>query len=163
MHPVRKQRLMTILFIVIASSAAVGLILYSLGENLNSFYPPSKIIAGEVPKHKTIRAGGCVVPGTLKQTGKNLEVFFDITDGMETVKVQYDGFLPDLFGEGEAAVITGKLDDNNLLLASQVLAKHDESYMPPEVSDTLTQGEGGAEQDPTANHSLTCKGITYDS
>ncbi len=160
MHPVRKQRLITVIFIVLASSAAAGLVLYSLGENLNSFYPPSKIVSGEVPKHKTIRAGGCVVPGSVVETGNNLEVFFDITDGSETVKVSYDGFLPDLFGEGEAAVVTGKLDDNNLLVASQVLAKHDESYMPPEVTDTL---EEQAEADPTANHSLTCQGLTYDS
>ena len=160
MHPVRKQRLITVIFIVVASSAVVGLVLFALGENLNSFYPPSKIVAGEVPKHKTIRAGGCVIPGTVKSTGNNLEVFFDITDGIEKVTVTYDGILPDLFGEGEAAVITGKLDDNNLLVASQVLAKHDESYMPPEVADTLSER---AEKDPTADHSLTCKGMQYDS
>lgn len=160
MHPVRKQRLITVSFIVVASSLLVGLVLYSLGENLNSFYPPAKIVAGEVPKHKTIRAGGCVVPGTIQETGKNLEVFFDITDGVETVKVSYDGILPDLFDEGEAAVITGQLDDENLLVASQVLAKHDESYMPPEVTDTL---EEQAAMDPTANHSLTCQGLTYDT
>ena len=64
MHPVRKQRLITTLFILLASAAAIGLVLFSLGENLNSFYPPAKIAAGEVPKNKTIRAGGCVVPGT---------------------------------------------------------------------------------------------------
>ena len=160
MHPARKQRLFTVLFIVIGSSVAVGLVLFSLGENLNSFYPPSKIVAGEVPKHKTIRAGGCVVPGTVNRTGNNLEVFFDITDGDAVVKVAYDGFLPDLFAEGEAAVITGKLDDQNLLMASQVLAKHDEAYIPPEVSDTLAESEYGSD---TTQHSLTCQGLTYDS
>ena len=161
MHPVRKQKLYTVIFIVVASSAAVGLILYSLGENLNSFYPPAKIASGEVPKHKTIRGGGCVVPGSINMTGNNLEVFFDITDGVATVKVSYDGILPDLFGEGEAAVITGKLNDQNILEATQVLAKHDESYMPPEVSDTLAS-EAEKASDPS-QHSLTCQGLNYAS
>ena len=161
MHPVRKQRLVTVIFIVLASSVAVGLLVYALRDNMNLFYPPSKIVAGAAPTGKTIRAGGCVVPGTVKNAEDSLQVFFDVTDGMASLPVTYTGILPDLFAEGEAAVLTGKLDTNGLFVASQVLAKHDESYMPAEVADAM-QGYGDAGPE-GAQHAATCEGLSYGS
>lgn len=160
MHPVRKQRLFTVVFIVIASSVGVGLILFSLSENMNLFYPPSQVVSGEAPQGKTIRAGGCVVPGSIKRAEVGLKVHFDVTDGMASLPVSYEGMLPDLFAEGEAAVITGQYN-SGVFEASEVLAKHDETYMPREVSDTLAENQKGGEG--YENHSATCKVIDYDS
>jgi len=155
MHPKRKQRLILVLFIVALSSTAVGLSVYALRSNLNYFYPPSQIVSGEAPRGKTIRAGGCVVPGTVVRASDSLLVDFDVTDGLEELSVRYDQILPDLFAEGEAVVLTGELDNEGVFIASKVLAKHDETYMPPEVADTVqTTGE---------QHMKTCKGISYDT
>lgn len=153
MHPVRKQRLFTVLFIVIASSIAIGLIVFVIRDNLNAFYPPSKIVSGEVPEGVTIRGGGCVVPGSIERSKNDLKVQFDITDGSSEVTVTYEGLLPDLFNEGEAAVVTG-IYNNGVFEAQEVLAKHDENYTPKEVEDTVQN---------TKEHQNTCKGLTYDS
>ena len=139
MHPARRQRLFLVLFIVFFSSIAVLLLSYALRENINLFYPPAKIVAGEAPIGKNIRAGGCVVPGSVIRSQTNLDVDFDITDGAASVTVTYEGILPDLFAEGEAAVVTGKLDEEGIFRATQVLAKHDENYMPPEVAEAMEQ------------------------
>lgn len=154
MHPLRKQRLMIVAFIVIFSSIAVGLITYALRENINLFYPPSKIAAGDVPHNTRIRAGGCVKPGSIIRSSENLEIHFVITDGNADVKVNFNGILPDLFSEGEAAVINGYVNSNGELEASEVLAKHDENYTPPEVVETMKD---------TGNHQESCKGINYGS
>lgn len=139
MNPVRKQRLFMVLFIVIFSSIAVLLMTYALRENINLFYPPSKIVAGEAPIDRTIRAGGCVIAGSVVRSTKNLDVSFDITDGAANMTVNYSGILPDLFAEGEAVVVNGKLDQAGKFNATEVLAKHDENYMPPEVADAMAQ------------------------
>jgi len=162
MHPVRKQRLFTVLFIVFASTVGVGLIVFSLNENMNLFYPPSKIASGEAPVDKTIRAGGCVVPGSVTRDDTSLKVRFDVTDGASVVSVTHEGILPDLFAEGEATVLTGRLDADGVFEASQVLAKHDENYMPREVADTM-QAEKSAAGDDYANHAATCGELKYDS
>jgi len=154
MHPVRKQRLITVLAIVIASTIAIGLIIYALRGNLNAFYPPTKIVSGDVPIGVTIRGGGCVVPGSVERSSENLKVKFDITDGANSVTVKYEGLLPDLFEEGEAAVVTGKYMDN-VFIAQEVLAKHDENYVPIEVKDAVAAT--GAE------HQKTCEVVKYDS
>ena len=150
MHPVRKQRLMIVVFIVVFSSIAVGLMAYALRENINLFYPPSKIAAGEVPHNTRIRAGGCVKPGSVHRSDVSLEVSFLITDGTADVKVNFNGILPDLFAEGEAAVINGVVNESGEINASEVLAKHDENYTPPEVADAM-KGKG--------EHQKTCEGL----
>lgn len=157
MHPVRKQRLLTVLFIVIASSVAVGLMVFALSKNLNLFYPPSKIVSGEAPKGPTIRGGGCVVPGSVVRATDSLKVSFSITDGKESVLVRYEGLLPDLFDEGEAAVVTGTITDSLVFEAVEVLAKHDETYTPPEVEDAMKEDVDGVE------HQKTCEGLDYAS
>lgn len=146
MHPVRKQRLYIVLFIVIFSSIAVLLMTYALRENINLFYPPSKIVAGEAPVDRTIRVGGCVIAGSVERSTKNLDVSFDITDGAADMKVYYSGILPDLFAEGEAIVANGKLNAEGAFKATEVLAKHDEEYMPPEVAEAMQQAGGEHQQ-----------------
>lgn len=139
MHPIRKQRLQIVLLIVIASSAAVGLVAYMLGQNANYFFTPSQVLQGEAPDNVTIRAGGMVVKGSIERSTNSLDVSFLVSDGMANLKVSYSGILPDLFAEDEAAIATGKLDKNNVLQATQVLAKHDENYTPPEVADAMNK------------------------
>lgn len=137
MHPQRKQRLIIILFLVGGVSAAVGLMLVALSENINLFYTPSQIAAGEAPVGRTIRAGGMVVEGSVVRDETSLQVRFAVGDGAEEAVILYTGILPDLFREGQGIVALGKMNDNNEFVASEVLAKHDETYMPPEVADAL--------------------------
>ena len=137
MHPVRKQRLYLVLFLVFFSSAAVGLVAYALRGNINLFYPPVEVAAGLAPVGQNIRLGGMVVEGSIQRSNDSLEVRFDVTDFEAVVSVVYTGILPDLFGEGQGAVAAGKLDENGVLQATEVLAKHDENYMPPEVAEAL--------------------------
>ncbi|MYM62087.1 cytochrome c maturation protein CcmE [Pseudomaricurvus sp. HS19] len=154
MHPVRKQRLIIVLFVVVFSSVAVGLVAYALRENINLFYPPAKIVAGEAPVDKRIRAGGCVLPGQVKRAGDSLDVSFVITDGAANVTVNYSGILPDLFAEGEAVVVNGSVDGDGVFQATEVLAKHDETYTPPEVAEAMQN---------TGEHQKTCEGMKYGS
>ncbi|WP_420599277.1 cytochrome c maturation protein CcmE [Neptuniibacter sp.] len=137
MNPKRKQRLFIVLFIIFGVGAAVGLTMYSLSQNINLFYSPTQIAAGEAPQGTRIRAGGMVVDGSVKRDQESLHVEFGITDYEKSVTVHYNGILPDLFREGQGIVAQGELDENNVLQAAEVLAKHDENYMPPEVADAL--------------------------
>ena len=139
MHPIRKQRLQVVLLIVIASSLAAWLIAYMLGQNANYFFTPSQVLQGEAPENVTIRAGGMVVEGSVERSSDSLDLSFLVTDGLGNLKVSYSGILPDLFAEGEAAIATGQLDGDMVLRATQVLAKHDENYTPPEVADAMNQ------------------------
>lgn len=139
MHPVRRQRLFMVIFIVVVASVAVGLLSFALKENINLFYPPSAIVSGEAPKGVRIRAGGMVVTDSVIRAEDSLFTQFQITDGEAQVEVHYTGILPDLFAENEAAVVTGELDNNGIFLASEVLAKHDENYTPPEVADAMEE------------------------
>ncbi len=154
MHPVRKQRLIIVIFIVIFASVAVGLMTFALRENINLFYPPSAMAAGEAPIDKRIRAGGCVLPGQVKRSTESLEVSFLITDGAANVEVIYTGILPDLFSEGEAVVVNGRLNGDGVFMATEVLAKHDETYTPPEVAEAM---------EASGQHEATCEGLNYGS
>lgn len=137
MNPKRKKRLYIVLFIVFGVSVAVGLTMYALSQNINLFFSPTQIAQGEAPQGRRIRAGGMVVEGSVKRSATNLDVTFDITDYAQTVTVHYSGILPDLFREGQGIVAQGEIDANGVLQAVEVLAKHDENYMPPEVADAL--------------------------
>ena len=137
MHPVRKQRLLLVCFVVVFSSAAIGLTVYALRGNINLFFPPAEVAAGKAPTGQPIRVGGMVAEGSVSRSDDSLEVRFDITDFSATVPVVYEGILPDLFDEGQGAVASGKLGEDGVLRATEVLAKHDENYMPPEVADAL--------------------------
>ena len=104
--------------------------------NINVFFSPTQIVEGEVEERKKIRVGGMVVDGSVKRSQTDLQVSFDLTDTANTVTVSYAGILPDLFREGQGIVALGEIQQGQFV-ASQVLAKHDETYMPPEVSDAL--------------------------
>ena len=119
------------------SSAAVALVTYALRGNINLFYPPVEVAAGLAPQGQSIRVGGMVVDGSIQRSNDSLEVRFEVTDFEAVVPVVYTGILPDLFDEGQGAVAAGKLDENGVLQATEVLAKHDENYMPPEVAEAL--------------------------
>ena len=137
MHPHRKQRLMIVTVIVLGASIGTALIALALRDNLNLFYEPARIAAGEAPLDRTIRVGGMVVEGSIERDPQTLAVRFVLTDYSAEVAVQYQGILPDLFTENAGAVATGKLNGAGVFMAAQVLAKHDEKYMPPEVAKAI--------------------------
>ena len=142
MHPLRKQRLYWVSLIVVLSSAAIGLAAFALRDNINLFYPPSEIAAGKAPSDRNIRLGGMVVEGSIQRSETSLDTQFEVTDYAASVAVRYTGILPDLFAEGQGVVAEGRLEESGVLIATQVLAKHDENYMPPEVAAAL-EGKGG--------------------
>ena len=137
MHPKRKKRLIVVLAVVVLSSLGVGLVTYGLRGNINLFYPPADVIAGKAPVGQSIRVGGMVVEGSIVRSESSLDVRFEVTDYAGTVPVMYSGILPDLFDEGQGVVAAGKLDERGVFVAHEVLAKHDENYMPPEVAEAL--------------------------
>ncbi len=137
MHPVRKQRLMVVLFILFGAAVAVALITFALRDNINLFYSPLEIAEGKAPVGTQIRAGGMVLEGSIKRDPNSLRVDFIVTDYAAQVPVSYTGILPDLFAEGQGVVAAGKLNSSGLFEATEVLAKHDENYMPPEVQSAV--------------------------
>ena len=137
MNPVRKKRLIIIGAILLGVAATVGLGLTALQQNINLFYTPTQIANGEAPQGTRIRAGGLVKEGTLTRSEDSLTVDFIVTDGDADTGIQYRGILPDLFREGQGIVAMGRLNDAGVLIADEILAKHDENYMPPEVSSAL--------------------------
>ena len=138
MNPKRKQRLMIILGLLVGLGIAAGLVMYALSQNINLFFTPTQIARGEAPPAQMIRVGGMVAEGTVERNLKTLEVVFDVTDFESSVPVTYEGILPDLFREGQGVVVQGRVTEGQFI-ASQVLAKHDENYMPPEVTEALRQ------------------------
>lgn len=139
MNPIRKKRLFIILAILAGVGIAVALALSALQQNINLFYTPTQIANGEAPQDTRIRAGGMVAEGSVKRTGDSLDVEFVVTDFAKSVTIRYHGILPDLFREGQGIVALGKLDGQGVLVADEVLAKHDEKYMPPEVTKALKE------------------------
>lgn len=143
MNPRRKQRLLAITSMLILLGAAIGIMLSSLSDNVDVFYTPSEILegkeqTGERPSlGQRIRIGGMVVPNSVNRDADSLKVSFDLVDTGRAVTVQYQGILPDLFREGQGIVATGILQESNLIVAHEVLAKHDEEYMPPELAEKL--------------------------
>ncbi len=137
MNPLRKKRLLIILAILAGVAIAVALALSALQQNINLFYTPTQIANGEAPQDTRIRAGGMVAKESLKRTGDSLDVEFVVTDFAKSVTIRYRGILPDLFREGQGIVALGKLNADGVLIADEVLAKHDENYMPPEVTKAL--------------------------
>ena len=143
MHPIRKKRLTIVLFLLAGLAVAVGLTTYALRQNINLFYDPTQIAAGEAPVDVRIRAGGMVEEGSVRRDPESLKVAFKVTDFTKAVTVEYVGILPDLFAEGQGVVAMGRLNNDGVFVADQVLAKHDENYMPPEVADALEKASQG--------------------
>lgn len=139
MNPLRKKRLLIIVAIFAGVSIAVTLALSALKENINLFYTPTQIASGEAPHDTRIRAGGMVEKGSLQRSADSLDVKFIVTDFNKSVTITYRGILPDLFREGQGIVALGKLNADGVVVADEVLAKHDEKYMPPEVTKALKE------------------------
>ena len=137
MNPRRRKLLFSVLFIIAGAAAATFLVLRAFQENLMYFYSPTQVYNGEAPLSRSFRIGGLVREGSVVRNRDNLEVSFALTDTMHDIKVTYKGILPDLFREGQGIVANGRLDEEGVFVASEVLAKHDENYMPPEVAEAL--------------------------
>lgn len=139
MNPKRRQKLFMVLGLVSLAAIAVGLTLYALRANINLFFSPVQIAAGDAPFERQIRAGGMVREGSVSRDPESLDVEFTVTDYVDDVRVSYSGILPDLFREGQGVVVVGELQRDGHLRADQVMARHDENYMPPEVAQALEE------------------------
>ena len=137
--PAARRRAIGVLALVVGVALAVGLALLALRENINLFYSPSQVAAGEAPTGRVVRVGGLVEQGSVRRAAEGLDVEFVLTDGAERVTVRYRGILPDLFREGQGIVAQGRIGPDGVLVAEQVLAKHDENYMPPRVAEALRE------------------------
>lgn len=139
MRTKRAQRLAAACLILLGMGCATGFVLYALRQNITLFYTPTQIIQDQISKNHTIRMGGLVEKGSVHAVGNdhnNAYVSFKITDFNHEITVLYNGILPDLFREGQGVVVRGHLQKNHFM-AEEVLAKHDENYMPPEVAEAL--------------------------
>jgi cytochrome c-type biogenesis protein CcmE len=133
----RNKRFVFVALAIVGVGLAAALALSSMRSNMSYFFSPSKVIAKDAPADAVFRLGGLVVDDSLERQEDGLTVVFGVTDNAETVRVSYTGILPDLFGEGQGVVTKGRLGSDGVFYAEEVLAKHDESYMPPEVADSL--------------------------
>jgi cytochrome c-type biogenesis protein CcmE len=137
MKPARRQRLILIGLMVLGAGIATAFALKSFNENLMYFFPPTDVVEGKAPKDALFRLGGMVIKGSVERPDKGMMVRFRLTDFNKEVAVEYTGILPDLFREGQGIVAHGKLNPQGVFVAEEVLAKHDENYMPPEVKASL--------------------------
>jgi len=149
MNPIRRKRLLLILLGLAAIGIASALVLLALRENLQHFVSPSDVDAGKAAIGQRIRIGGVVEEGSVRRGGEGLDVRFVVTDRFKTLRVHFRGILPDLFREGQSVIASGALTGPDLFEADEVLAKHDENYMPAEVADAIARGKAKkAEQAP---------------
>jgi cytochrome c-type biogenesis protein CcmE len=130
MNPIRKKRIYSILFVLLFSISGISLILYSLNSNLDYFFTPTELKDRNIPADKRIKVGGMVLSGSVERISSSIS--FVITDYENSIKVEYEGIVPDLFKEDSGVVVLGNLRDK-ILYAEEVLAKHDENYMPPNI------------------------------
>lgn len=138
MRKLRQRRLAVVLFVVVGATATLSLALLALQENVDLFYEPARVTNGEAPVGVDIRAGGMVVEGSVAHDREGLGVAFSITDhGGHEFDVRYVGLLPDLFEEGKGIMVRGQLTEDGLFNANEVLAKHDENYVPHELHDIV--------------------------
>ena len=137
MNPLRKQRLYALIAVLIGSLLATWLVVSALSENMNLFYSPSEILEADIDENVLIRAGGMVKQGSIEKSKDSLNVRFTVTDYQNELIINYEGILPDLFDENAGVVVRGNLKTDGSFKAIEVLAKHDENYMPPEVAKLI--------------------------
>jgi len=137
----RQKRLWFIVAGVVLVGAAVGLVLFALKNNVSLYFTPTQVYNKEAPQGRSFRIGGLVEAGSVQREKDGLTVRFSITDTTKTMPVIYKGILPDLFKEGKGVVAQGKLESDNVFHADEVLAKHDENYMPPEAKDAIEKAQ----------------------
>jgi cytochrome c-type biogenesis protein CcmE len=142
MTPKQKQRFILVSLLVVGLGVGISLVLMALDENINLFFTPSQVVAGEVPPDQRFRIGGMVTEDSVEKLDGELTVLFKLNDSVKEVQLRYAGILPDLFREGQGIVAEGKLNEEGVFVADQVLAKHDENYMPPEVEHALKVSGG---------------------
>jgi cytochrome c-type biogenesis protein CcmE len=140
MTPTRKRRLIAVALILTAVGIAAGLTVLALGRNMTYLFSPSEVLVGNVPADASFRLGGVVLEHSIQRDSTSLKVDFVVTDRFHDMPVQYTGILPDLFREGQSIIATGKMD-NGHFAAREVLAKHDETYMPKEVADAIAKAK----------------------
>ena len=144
MTPARKKRLGLIGLMVAGVAIGLTFALKALDENIMFFFSPTEVVEGKAPKDRLFRMGGMVVDGSVSRPGDGLTNQFDLTDNGEIVTVRYTGILPDLFREGQGIIANGKISDDGIFVAQEVLAKHDENYMPPEVAAAMKKTKESA-------------------
>ena len=140
MNPVRKRRLVVVSLIVLAVGIAAALTVFALQQNMTYLYSPSEVEAGHAPLHARFRLGGVVKEGSIHRVPGTLTTDFTVTDRFHDMRVQYTGILPDLFREGQSVITTGRMHSGEFD-ANEVLAKHDETYMPKEVADAIAKAK----------------------
>ncbi len=154
MNPTRKRRLIIVALVVAAASLAIGLGVYALQQNMNYLFTPSQVQAGRADHYKTFRLGGMVKGGSIQRSDNSLKVTFTVIDAGGAMPVEYTGILPDLFRDNQAVIATGHMDGARFV-ATEVLAKHDATYMPKELKDAMAKAhankqiEAAAAQDKT--------------
>jgi cytochrome c-type biogenesis protein CcmE len=159
-NPRRKKRLSLALAVLVGLGLSISLVMYALRSNIDLFYTPGEILQGKGENHEMpfvgqrLRIGGMVMPGSVKRDPTNLQVSFKIYDARGAIAVTYNGILPDLFREGQGVVAQGVMQANNVVDAKQVLAKHDEKYVPPEVEAAMKDNHKG----PASNYVGNSKG-----
>jgi cytochrome c-type biogenesis protein CcmE len=142
----RQKRFLFLIGGMAALGATIALVLTAMEGNLSYFFSPTEVVEGKAPADRNFRIGGLVETGSLKRAGTDLTVTFVVTDERHRVPVEYTGILPDLFKEGQGMIAQGRMGQGGIFMADEVLAKHDENYMPPEVAEALAKGhqEGSA-------------------
>ena len=142
MTPTRKQRLTFVVILVTGFAAATALALFAFQKNLLYFYSPSQVTSENINVDQMFRLGGLVVEGSVIRHDDGVTTSFDLTDTADSITVSYTGLLPDLFREGQGIVAQGRINQQGVFVAQEVLAKHDENYMPPEVAEALKAAGG---------------------
>ena len=141
MNPIRKQRIYALIAIIVGSILAISLIISALSKNLNLFYSPTDLLNTDLSPDTLVRAGGMVREGSIERSDNSLSIEFIVTDFKNDLKIKYSGILPDLFSEKAGVVVQGYLERKGTFRAVEVLAKHDENYMPPEVAKLMEEVE----------------------
>ena len=139
MTPTRKKRLLAVILILIGVGIATAIFLTAFKENILFYKSPSEVLQGDYPKARNFRIGGMVKIGSIVKSTNSLDVEFMVTDYAKDVKIKYTGLLPDLFRDDQGMIAIGMLDNNGVFQAEEILAKHDENYMPPEVAASMKE------------------------
>jgi cytochrome c-type biogenesis protein CcmE len=141
MHELRRRRLVALSIGLVGLGIAAGFVVYALRENMQHFVSPSDIALGKAPAGHRFRLGGVVLEGSVRRSAESLNVDFIVTDRFKDIPVRFNGILPDLFREGQSVVATGTLEGSARFIAEEVLAKHDENYMPAEVAEAIANAK----------------------
>lgn len=150
MNPTRQRRLTIIIAVLVAVIIASALTVYALQQNMNYLFTPSQVQAGDATRYKNFRLGGMVKEGSIQRSSDSLKVTFTVVDASGVMPVEYNGILPDLFRENQSVIATGHMEGARFV-ATEVLAKHDETYMPKELKDAMAKAHAGKRIDESAN------------